>query len=531
VLLLFGTPSSRTPQINCLLHCGALYARVSTDAQQKEGTIESQIVELKRQIAAAGQVLVKEYIDDGYSGSLLDRPALEQLRQDVKTDQFDAIYFLCADRIAREVAYQSIIVSELLKYGKQIVINGKDYIENPENKLTLTMLGAFAEFERAKIMERMMRGKLHRLRMGQLVGSGLSPFGYEYVRKTPTTPSALVINEKQAEAVQWMFETYASGGSFCAITRSLEERGIRTRTGKPLWSVDHVKTMLQNHTYTGTRYYNTMTPVPIGDATTKRRIKYIYKDRSEWIAVKVPAIVSQEVFDKVQERIQAYQRYCHPPAHHLLRGLIECGECGCAYYSYRRYWKRARAGQQRRVYHKAAYECRGRARENTHSPYAIERCHNSEIATHLLEEKVFEMIRDVMLDPLKLRGCMAETEDSGRGGRRSFERKLGKNAADMTAIEEQKRRLIELYAADQMPKDEYDQGHAPLLAEAKVTLRIVAFVASCDSQARPAPPDETEDDEHLVLAIRLRKDLLRPTSACWLQSLYMFAWPDGKEPR
>jgi hypothetical protein len=54
-----------------------LYARVSTDAQQKEGTIESQLVELKKQITAAGHVLVKEYIDDGITGTLLDRPALE----------------------------------------------------------------------------------------------------------------------------------------------------------------------------------------------------------------------------------------------------------------------------------------------------------------------------------------------------------------------------------------------------------------------------------------------------------------------
>ena len=81
-----------------------LYARVSTDAQQKEGTIESQVLELKRQIAAAGDVLVKEYIDDGYSGTLLDRPALEELRRDVKTDLFDAVYFLDTDRIARDVA-------------------------------------------------------------------------------------------------------------------------------------------------------------------------------------------------------------------------------------------------------------------------------------------------------------------------------------------------------------------------------------------------------------------------------------------
>ena len=57
-----------------------LYARVSSDAQQKEGTIESQVVELKKQIAAAGHVLVKEYIDDGITGIVLDRPALEELR-------------------------------------------------------------------------------------------------------------------------------------------------------------------------------------------------------------------------------------------------------------------------------------------------------------------------------------------------------------------------------------------------------------------------------------------------------------------
>jgi site-specific DNA recombinase len=61
-------------------------ARTSTDAQEKEGTIRSQLFELKRQIAAAVDVLVKEYIDDGYSGTLLDRPALEELRADLKTD-------------------------------------------------------------------------------------------------------------------------------------------------------------------------------------------------------------------------------------------------------------------------------------------------------------------------------------------------------------------------------------------------------------------------------------------------------------
>jgi hypothetical protein len=66
---------------------------VSTDAQQKEGTIESQLVEPKKQITTAGHELAEEYIDDGYTGMVLDRPALNRMRADLKTDRFDRIYF------------------------------------------------------------------------------------------------------------------------------------------------------------------------------------------------------------------------------------------------------------------------------------------------------------------------------------------------------------------------------------------------------------------------------------------------------
>ena len=204
-----------------------LYARVSTDAQQKEGTIESQVLELKRQIAAAGDVLVKEYVDDGYSGTLLDRPALEELRRDVRTNLFDAVYFLDTDRIARDVAYQTIILGELIKHSKQIIIKGKDYVNNPENKFTVTVLGAVAELERAKIIERTTRGRLHRLRMGELSSNGHRIYGYDYVRKTATAPAALVINEQQAPVVRSMFEMFASGRfGLVTISRSLEERRV-----------------------------------------------------------------------------------------------------------------------------------------------------------------------------------------------------------------------------------------------------------------------------------------------------------------
>src|SRR5262245_38868558 len=234
----------------------ALYARVSSDLQKKERTIESQVVELKKQIAAAGDVLVKEYIDDGYSGARLDRPALDELRRDLKTNLFQTIYFLNTDRIAREVTYQTIIIAEILKAKKQIIINGKDYVHNPENKFTLTVLGAVAELERAKIIERVSRGKQLRLAQGELLGGGTNTFGYDFTRRTPTSPAKFTINKAEAKIVRYIFTRYAKGNcGMNQISRALEDRGALTKTGKNVWRYSKLKSILHNPTYTGVKYF------------------------------------------------------------------------------------------------------------------------------------------------------------------------------------------------------------------------------------------------------------------------------------
>ena len=348
----------------------ALYARVSSDAQQKEGTIESQVAELKRQIAAAGHVLVKEYIDDGVPGPLLDRPALNELRADAKGDTYDVIYFLDADRIARVVAYQTIIIEELIKCGKQIIIKGKDYINNPENKFTLQMLGVVAEYEHAKIIERTTRGRLHRLRQGELTSTGHRIFGYDYQRKTPTTPAALVINEEQAAVVRSIFEMFASGEyGLVTICRHLESQGILTRAGKAVWDNDRIKEMLKNETYAGTRYFNRITGAKnASEGKTLKRGRWVQRDRQEWIPVKVPAIVSRELFDKVQKHLARHEeRYCRPQTHYLLSGLVQCGCCGSRGSSSRRWHRVRRASGKVSVHHQSSYRCIRRAEQNQHA--------------------------------------------------------------------------------------------------------------------------------------------------------------------
>jgi site-specific DNA recombinase len=367
----------------------ALYARVSTDRQREEATIESQVLELKKQIAHSGNVLVKEYIDDGYSGKMLDRPALEALRCDAKGDVYDTIYFHSADRLARKAAHQTIIVDELLRSGKQVVISGKDFVRNPENTLTLTMLGAFAEFEREKIIERTTRGWRHRIRSGGIVSQGNRTFGYDYVPKSTTSPCAIVINEHEAEIVRWIFDACASGIGIRKITRTLEERGVLTKRGGKLWYDKSVKWLLQNQVYTGIRYYNRMTRAA-EPAKGRKHAPLTFRDRSEWVGVPVPAIISQELFDRVQARMQAVgKKYRHPITHYLLSGLVECGECGCRCSSYRRYVGKQLVSGERRIYHKAAYKCNSGTSRKMHARENITPCRNPQVATHLLEDAVF----------------------------------------------------------------------------------------------------------------------------------------------
>ena len=267
--------------------------------------------------------------------SRMDRPALQELRRDLKADVFDVIYFLAADRIARAVIYQTIIIGEMLLYKKDIVINGQQYIDKSENKFTMTVLGAVAELERAKITERMTRGKLHRLRQGVMASGGVAPFGYRYTQASPDAPRMLAPQEPEAGVVRWMFETYAAGATLRSLAKSLEQRGVRTRFGKELWAYAQIRDMMQNPTYAGMRYFNRRTEVK--DDPQRKRGRTILRDRSEWIGIAVPPLVSAELFDRVQERLaENLQRYVQPAAHYALSGLVECGECGSAFCSYRR---------------------------------------------------------------------------------------------------------------------------------------------------------------------------------------------------
>ena len=147
----------------------ALYARVSSEKQVQENTIVSQVEALKSRIIADSLPLLDEhqFIDNGYSGSNLVRPALEKLRDQVAAGMIDKIYIHSPDRLSRKYAYQMILIEEFERYGADVVfLNFQKSNENPESQLLLQMQGMIAEYERSKIMERHRRGKIHAAKRG-----------------------------------------------------------------------------------------------------------------------------------------------------------------------------------------------------------------------------------------------------------------------------------------------------------------------------------------------------------------------------
>lgn len=325
----------------------ALYARVSTELQKDEKTIQNQLSEIRRAVEADNCVLLEDciYQDDGWSGALLERPALDRLRQDARSEKFDIVYVYDRGRLARKFVYQEIIIEEFAKHGIEFKslhdVNGK----SPEEHLMGSVMGIFHEYERVKIAERFRIGKLNKVRGGELLG--YQPlYGYDY---TPIEKDGhkrvrngyFTINEDEAAVVRMVYEWV---GIECIslrdVIRRLYQMKIPPRKQKrPTWTKGPVSRLLQNETYTGRHYYYKREAVVPKNPMAKTEIKYRQRhsnktsrrvrDKNEWLMVKVPRIIDDDLFEKVQAQLRLNSKYSPRNKRHpyLLTGLIYCS-CG-----------------------------------------------------------------------------------------------------------------------------------------------------------------------------------------------------------
>lgn len=168
----------------------ALYVRVSTERQQQAQTIQQQVAQLRAYVAARDEwTIAAEHIfrDDGASGAKLDRPGLDALRDQAARAAFDLVLICAPDRLARHFVHQMVVMEELERHGVRVVFCDRPLTDDPHEQLVTQIRGAVAEYERTLIADRMRRGRLAKLRSGQLLPWTRAPYGYRLHPSGPVT--------------------------------------------------------------------------------------------------------------------------------------------------------------------------------------------------------------------------------------------------------------------------------------------------------------------------------------------------------
>jgi site-specific DNA recombinase len=252
----------------------ALYARVSTSQQEKTDTIESPLEALHTYVAAHNHTVVPEHIflDKGVSGSRLDRPALDRLRDQARFGEFEAVILLSPDRLARSYPHQWLLLEEFKKYGCSVIFMENPFGDSPHGQLLAQMQGMIAEYERSQIANRTRRGRLHKARKAEFLPWAYRAYGYRYMPKHAGLPPRVDIHPEQAEVVRDMFHWLIQEQlTTRQIVKRLNALKMPPRTGQnPVWHAARVRCMLSNPLYTGQGYSNrTKSGVPCKETRRK----------------------------------------------------------------------------------------------------------------------------------------------------------------------------------------------------------------------------------------------------------------------
>ena len=273
--------------------------------------ISSQMDALRRRVQEKGYELVREYADEGYSGATLERPGLDRMRDDIHAGELDLVLFPSPDRLARKVVYQYLILEEMENAGVIPEFLNYPVDDSPESRMLLGMQGLFAEYERAKIVERTRRGKLYRAREGAQVG-GHAPYGYTWIKRNEHHRAQLEVVDYTSAVVRRMYRVLLEDqASTWAIARTLTGDGIPTANGATQWQPTGVFRILTNPAYKGA-------------------YRYRHSEHEE-VSIPVPAIVDEETWQAAQSQLAENRRHSrrnNQRHRYLLRSLIRCPRCG-----------------------------------------------------------------------------------------------------------------------------------------------------------------------------------------------------------
>ncbi|ADE16061.1 Resolvase domain protein [Nitrosococcus halophilus Nc 4] len=389
----------------------ALYARVSSEHQAQAQTIQSQLAALRERIEGDGERLCPEheFIDAGYSGSTLIRPALERLRDAVAGGEVERVYVYSPDRLARKYAYQVMLVDEFQRVGVELVFCNRPLGQSPEDDLLLQMQGMIAEYERAQMLERSRRGKRHKAQQGSVNVLCGAPYGYRYITRIEGSGEACYeIVDEQAQVVRQIFDWVGRERlSIGEVQRRLSEAPTLTPAGKTWWDRSTLWGILKNPAYKGQAAFGKTRAGELRPRLREQRGRTLQPRRArstydlpvnQWLSIPVPPLVDEALFEAVQAQLEENRRRARSGqrgAKYLLQGLLVCSCCGYAFYG-------KPLSPSARKYHPreyAYYRCVG---SDAYRFGGQRLCYNKPVRTDRLEQAVWSQVCRLLEDPQRL---------------------------------------------------------------------------------------------------------------------------------
>lgn len=270
----------------------ALYIRVSTDAQFEEGySVDAQKEMLAAYCTTKGWKRFEFYIDGGFTGSNIERPAMRRLIDEVSRGLVFAVVVYKLDRLSRSQKDTLYLIEDVFNPAGVSFTSLNENLDTamPMGRAMLGIMSAFAQLERETIRERTRMGMKERVKEGLWMGGGRTPFGYDYDR----TRGVLTPNE-DADTVRKIYELYLAGWSTARIAEFV---GLKHDK--------QVRDILTRRSNTGVILYNGVE----------------YAGRHE-------AIVSEQTFERAMRMMRDRADRRLLTSDRLLTGLVYCGRCG-----------------------------------------------------------------------------------------------------------------------------------------------------------------------------------------------------------
>lgn len=345
----------------------AIYVRVSTDIQADGYSIDEQLERLEKYCDAHSWTIYNKYIDPGYSGSNIDRPAMLRLIKDAREKKIDVVLVYKLDRLSRSQKDTLYLIEE------EFLPNDVDFVSMSENFDTSTpfgramigILSVFAQLEREQIKERLAMGHIGRAKAGYWHGGSNVPIGYDFI------DGKLVINEYEALQIRLIYKMFLDGETIHGISRYMNEHFKNKYSSYK--DASQTGVILKNRLYIG-------------------KIKY---KGQEYDGAHEP-IIDEETFNRVQERYKEIStkwndNYRSPfKGKHLLSGLIFCGNCGARYFVWS---SRSRKSGKRYAY----YKCY--SRDGNSQMKKMDGCRNPNYRVEKLDQVILDEIKKLKLDP------------------------------------------------------------------------------------------------------------------------------------